>query len=169
MFQSRINKNHHEILIKKFGDVCLSDSFFDSFRQYYEPYYTEWIKKKTMDPVYVVEEHNVPIAFMKLKIEDENEDYTDITPIVRPAKRLKICSFKVKVARRNYGLSNRMMEIAISEAIFNNVSEIYCTIPSECHYKWDLINFLRRYKFQKFGIKKSHGIVEDAYFRPVTI
>lgn len=169
MFQSRINKSHREILIKKFGDVRVSDSFFDSFRQYYEPYYTEWVKRKTMDSVYVVEEHNVPVAFMKLKIENENEDYADITPVFRPAKRLKICSFKVKSTRKNYGLSKRMMEIVIFEAMFNNVSEIYCTIPFKCHYKCELVNFLRRYKFQRFGMKKSHGIVEDVYIRPVII
>lgn len=167
MFQSRINKSRHEILIKKFGDVRVSDPFFDSFRQYYEPYYSEWVKRKTMDPVYVVEEHNVPIAFMKLKIENENEDYTDITPVFRPAKRLKICSFKV--AWGNYELSKKMIEIAISVAILNNVTEIYGTIPSKCHYKWGLVNFLKKYKFKKSGIKESHGIVEEVYFRPVTI
>lgn len=167
MIQSIINAHHYDIRIKKFGEVRVASPFFDSFRKYHGPYYIEWVKKKFLDPVYVVEENGDPIAFMKLKSEYEDEDYSDITPTFIPAKRLKICSFKV--AWGNYGLSLIMMDIAISKAIFNNVSEIYGTIPIECNYKHDLVNFLHRFGFKKCGLKKSHGIIEEVYSKHVII
>ena len=162
MIQSVIN-DRHNIQIKKFGEVSISDCFFDSFRQYYDPYYSEWVKKKSMDPVFIVEDKNHIIGFMKLKHEFENEDYSDIVPALKSDRRLKICSFKVD--RGFYGLSLKLMDMAISEAIFNNMSEVYGTIPKECHYKYDLINFLHRYGFKKHGIKESHGLVEEVYVK----
>lgn len=165
MIRSTINANNYDIQIKRFGSVRLSSPFFDSFRKYYGPYYNEWLNRKILDSVYVVEEGDDPIAFMKLKQENEEEDYSDISPMFIPNKRLKICSFKV--AWGYYGLSLRMMDIAISQAIFSNVSEIYGTIPTECDYKQDLVNFLNRYGFKKVGIKESHGLVEDVYLRQV--
>lgn len=165
MIQSIIDANKYDIRIKRFGEVRVSSSFFDSFRRNYSPYYSEWVKKKHLDPVYVVEEGNEPIAFMKLKQENEDEDYSDITPIFNPNRRLKISSFKV--AWGFYGLSLKLMDIAISEAIFNNISEIYGTIPVEADYKIGLVNFLNRYDFKKHGIKKSHGIVEEVYVKKI--
>ena len=162
MIQLVIN-THQNVRIRKFGDVPVWHSFFDSFREYYEPYYSEWVAKKRLDPVYIVEERGNPIAFMKLKNEYENEDYSDISPTFEPDKRMKISSFKVE--RGNYGLSIQLMDMAISEAIFNNMSEVYGTIPKECHYKYDLINFLHRYGFKKHGIKESHGLVEEVYVK----
>lgn len=163
MIQSIIDANNYDIRVKRFGEIRVSSPFFDSFRKYHGPYYSDWVKKKMMDPVYVVEEHGNPIAFMKLKCENEDEDYSDITPTLVPAKRLKICSFKVEWG--NYGLSVRMMDIAISEALFNNVDEIYGTIPINSHYRHELVNFIHRYGFKKCGIKKSHGIVEEVYLK----
>lgn len=155
------------IKIKRFGDVKLSDSFFDSFRYYYDPYYSHWTVIKADDPVFIVEKAGRPIAFMKLKIESETEDYSDIRPILRPGTRLKICSLKVE--KWNYGLSIKMMDIAISEAIFKQVSEIYGTIPVNCDYKYELVNFLHKFGFKKVGIKNSRGIIEEVYSRPIFI
>lgn len=162
MIQSTIDTKEYDIRIKRFRDINVSSHFFDSFRKYYGSYYSEWVKKKYMDPVYLVEDNNNNlIAFMKLKKENEDENYSDINPVMPPSRRLKISSFKV--AWGNYGLSLKMMDIAISQAIFNNISEIYGTIPINADYKSGLVNFLHRYGFTMHGIKKSHGIVEEVY------
>lgn len=163
MIRSIAQANHHDIQVKRFGDVRVSSPFFDSFRKYYGPYYLEWLKKKVMDPIYIVEEGGHPIAFMKLKQENEDEDYSDITPKLIPDRRLKISSFKV--AWGFYGLSLRMMDLAVTEAIFSNVSELYGTIPVDADYRQSLVNFLNRYGFRKHGIKVSHGIVEEVYIK----
>lgn len=155
---------NHEVQVKAFCDINVNDSFFDSFRKYYNPYYSEWIKKKRLDPVYVAyDKSNRIIGFLKLKIEDPGEDYSDITPTFNPMRRLKICSFKV--ASFNYGLSAALMDLAFTQAAFNNISEIYGTVPVICDYKYDLENFIYHCGFVKYGIKESHGLFEDVYVR----
>ena len=167
MIQSIIDANNYDIRIKRFGDVSVASPFFDSFRKYYGPYYEEWLLKKFLDPVYVVEDAGKPIAIMKLKLEKEDEDYSDINPVLKPNRRLKISSFKVGWG--HYGLSLRLMDIAISQAMFNNISEIYGTIPINADYKPELVNFLHRYGFRRYGTKISHGITEDVYVKQVTV
>ena len=63
---------------------------------------------------------------LKLKIEDVDEDYSDIIPLFPKAKRLKICSLKVDYTGEKLG--ERFMRIIFDHALENKVDEIYVTI-----------------------------------------
>lgn len=155
--------SHHKYTIQKqrLKDIDTDLSFFDSFKSTYSPYYVLWLQKKMQDSVYVSYNDDNIIGFMKLKIENEEEDYSDITPIFLPCKRLKICSLKIESSI--YGLSRQFMEIVLDNAIQKAVSEIYATIAENCIGKEKLIHFLQKYGFKKHGTKFSHGIQEDVF------
>ena len=163
-----VNDSIYDIRLKKLKDVSTSDAFFDSFRDSYEPYYSEWLKKKENDTVFLVESGTSVIAFMKLKIEYDNEDYSDIFPEFSSARRLKISSFKVVYG--NPRLSLRMIDIAISEAMFHKLDEIYVTIPQGKSYSAESGNFLiKRFGFIKYGIKKTGNLIEDVYIKSLKL
>lgn len=153
------------ILVKKFKHVPLQHQFFDSFREVYGDGFDEWAHSKKEDDVYFVESRGHPVAFMKLKVETEDEDYSDMEPVLSPCRRLKICSFKVALG--NNGLSQQLMEIADSVARFHNCRELYGTVAvNSPHRKQTLKFFCDRMGFQMRAIKKSHGgLIEDVICR----
>ena len=71
------------------GDLDINDVFFNSFKEDY-PEYEEWFFRKKNDTVSVIMENNKIKALLKLKIENETEDYSNIIPDFKPKKRLKI-------------------------------------------------------------------------------
>jgi hypothetical protein len=80
---------------RKFGDIEVTDPFFDSFREDYCEF-NKWYLKKSDEPVYVTLEDGVVTSFLYLKVENEgDESYSDITPQFLPKKRLKIGTFKI--------------------------------------------------------------------------
>lgn len=83
-----------------FGNVDLNDDFFKSFKEDY-PGFEKWFKKKSNEPVYIsTSDDNKLCAFLYLKLEDQNENYLDIEPILPPKnKRLKIGTFKEELKK----------------------------------------------------------------------
>lgn len=145
------------------GNLDLYSSFFDVFRHSYGSYFLEWWSKKKKDPVYVVKDEYVILGFLKLKIEEKNEDYSDIVPYMSPQKRLKISSLKVDASFSNRGLGTRFMQIIFSEAVQHNVDEIYGTVVKEGETIGGLVKYLKKWGFCGLAHKKSHGIEEDVY------
>lgn len=62
-----------------FGKINLDDCFFDTFKEDYNEF-DKWFKRKSNEPVYVGYSENSFTAFLYLKIEYENENYSDIKP-----------------------------------------------------------------------------------------
>lgn len=142
-------------------DIDFSDSFFDSFKEAYLPYYSVWLQKKKDDKVTLVSSGRKIIGFLKVKIEDESEDYMDIIPLLNPSRRLKISSFKV--ADHNHEVSNNLYKKVLEEALKNHVDEIYATFPTDKSYSHEIESFLAKRGFSKFGTKVSNNIVEYVY------
>ena len=72
-------------------------------------------------------ENNKIKALLKLKIENETEDYSNIIPNFKPKKRLKICSFKVSLSSQS-GVGKTFLEMSLASARKNKIEEIYAKI-----------------------------------------
>lgn len=149
-----------------FGAVDLNDEFFNSFKEDY-PEFKKWFNKKSNEHVYIsVSDNNKLCAFLYLKVEDENENYSDISPIFpKKNKRLKIGTFKV--ALNGYKLGERFLKIIFDNAIIQKVDEIYVTIFEKRDEQKRLITLLEEWGFQKWGVKNSTGeLVYVRDFKP---
>lgn len=151
------------IILKEvpFSTLSLDDTFFNTFKREYAPYYFEWFKKKKDDLVYVAKDENGKIkALLKLKLELENEDYSTIIPLLPPARRLKISSLKVDYSGQKIG--ERFMRIIFEQALKNKVDGIYVTVFANNSPRLRLIDMIKRWGFSYWG-KKQGG--EDVYIR----
>jgi hypothetical protein len=90
-----------------------------------------------------------------IKPEDENENYSDIEPIFKPKKRLKIGTFKV--TSNGFKIGERFLKIIFDNALKSKVDEIYVTIFEKSAEQIRLINLLEEWGFEKWGVKKSTG------------
>jgi hypothetical protein len=62
------------------------------------------------------------VGFLYLKIEGAEENYSDITPVLPPRKRLKIGTLKVGL--NGYRIGERFLKIVFDNALVNRVEEI---------------------------------------------
>ncbi len=144
------------------GNVNIKDSFFDSFRDDYLDF-DKWFNKKADEIAYVCRAKDQVIAFLYLKVEDQNENYFDIIPVFKKKKRLKIGTFKV--ALNPYKLGERFLKIIFDNSVANKVDEIYVTIFPKRAGQFQLIEFLKDWGFYKHGSKSSPSGIEDVYIR----
>jgi len=148
---------------KLFGEIDVSDEFFDSFRDDYSAF-NKWFNKKSDETAYVTYGANNQIhSFLFLKIEDKNENYSDIKPIFLPKKRLKIGTFKV--ISNGVRLGERFLKIIFDNAILNSVDEIYVTIFDKRIDQKRLINLLCEWGFVLHG-RKGDELVYVRDFKP---
>ncbi len=152
------------LAVKKelFGNVNLGDEFFDSFKQDY-PGFEKWFVKKSEEIAYVCRSDDKITAFLYLKIEGEDEPYSNIVPTFDKKRRLKIGTFKVTL--NGYKLGERFVKIIFDNAIRNNVNEIYVTIFKKRSDQERLINLLEEFGFVEQGIKKNDYGDEFVYVR----
>lgn len=118
---------HKVLAVKKvdFAEVDLRDTFFDSFRLDYAEF-DKWFNSKAEDPCYVCYSDNLLTAFLFIKIEKAGEDYSNITPVFTPKKRLKIGT--LKVTGNGYKIGERFLKTIFDNALLFRVDEIYVTI-----------------------------------------
>ncbi len=150
-----------------FGNVDINDSFFDSFREYY-PKFDEWFNGKSEDICYICSYAGKLKAFLFIKKEDEEENYSDITPLFSKSVRLKIGTFKV--ADIGVKLGERFCKIIFDNAIKQKVNEIYVTIfdrpeQTELSDQARLVALLEEWGFTLWGQKASPAGVESVYVR----
>ena len=145
-----------------FGNLDLADEFFASFKEDY-PGYEEWFNRKADETVYVCLSEGKPIALLYLKVEGEDEDYTDIDPPLSKKKRLKIGT--LKVALNGFRLGERFLKIVFDNALRFRVSEIYVTIFNKRIEQQRLINLFEEYGFRLHGLKRGPGGDERVYVR----
>ncbi|MEK6552303.1 MAG: PIN domain-containing protein [Bacteroidota bacterium] len=154
------------LAVKKlyFGKVNLADPFFDSFREDYQyPPFDGWFKKKSDEISYVCFQDDTLSAFLFIKIEDENENYSDISPSFTKKKRLKIGTFKI--TSNGYKIGERFLKIIFDNALKQKVNEIYVTIFDKRPEQERLISLLEEWGFKLFGIKSTKNGDEKVYVR----
>jgi predicted nucleic acid-binding protein len=152
------------LTVKKdyFGKIDIDDPFFDSFKEDYKEF-EKWFLRKSDEIAYVCYTDGVLSAFLYLKVEEGKENYSDIEPIFKPKKRLKIGTFKVTL--NGLRLGERFLKIVFDHALLNDVDEVYVTIFPKRPEQMRLINLLERWGFRKHGQKSSQNGIEDVYIR----
>lgn len=147
---------------KFFGEINLEDSFFDSFKEDYSGF-EKWFRKKSDETAYVTINRGNILSFLFLKVENIDENYSDINPVFKPKKRLKIGTFKV--ISNGVRLGERFIKIIFDNALKNKVDEIYVTIFDKREEQNRLINLLEDWGFTYYGTKSSANGIESVYTR----
>lgn len=133
-----------DLQVQRFSDIDLNNPFFDSLRASY-PEFDEWYNKKAAAgaTAYCYYVDNELKDFLYLKIEEE--ELSDLTPVLPAKKRLKVGTFKVDNEDRHTTRGERFMKKIMDKAIAEDVDEIYVTMfPTE-----ELQGLIRM--FEKFG------------------
>ncbi|NLF43310.1 MAG: hypothetical protein GX587_11490, partial [Bacteroidales bacterium] len=145
------------VKLKNLNEVALNSSFFNSLREDYGGVdFDKWFKKKALqnEQAYVFEDSAGLKGFLYLKCECEDENYSDITPVFAPKKRLKVGTFKIE--RTGFRLGERFLKIIFDNARKYNVDEIYVTL---FEYKRDEVKQLKaimeQWGFVKHGYKSN--------------
>lgn len=152
------------LAVKKlyFGEINLKDTFFDSFREDYAGF-NDWFNRKSDEISYVCFQDNQLSAFLFLKVEDENENYSDVSPMFTKRKRLKVGTFKV--TSNGYKIGERFLKIIFDNAFKQKVDEIYVTIFSNRPEQKRLIGLLENWGFIFHGTKATKNGTENVYVK----
>ncbi|MCI5168693.1 MAG: GNAT family N-acetyltransferase [Candidatus Electrothrix sp. GM3_4] len=146
--------------LKRFSDVNLNDSFFDSLREGYQEF-SQWFEKKAEETAYVMQDEQGNIqGFVYLK--EENERIEDVEPPLPHDRYLKIGTFKINAHGTKLG--ERFVKKAFDYSIANGIKKIYVTVFSE--HK-PLINLFLRYGFKKVAKKISSNGTEDVLLKKI--
>ncbi len=135
-----------------FAEVNIKDNFFDSFRKDYSEF-DKWYLSKFDEQCYVCYSKQNLAAFLYIKVEDEEENYTDIEPAFEKKKRLKIGT--LKVVSNGFKIGERFLKIVFDNAHQYKVDEIYVTVFEKRPEQIDLIDMLQQWGFIKHGIKST--------------
>lgn len=147
---------------KHFGDINLSDQFFDSFRDDY-PGFDRWFNKKADEVAYVTHKGDAILSFLYVKVENESENYSDISPPFPPKRRLKVGTFKV--VSNGVRLGERFLKIIFDNAVTYGVAEIYVTIFGNTDDQKRLIELLADWGFVNHGTKTTTNGNELVFVR----
>ena len=158
--------NYKVLAVKRdyFGNINLGDEFFDSSRGDYIGF-DKWYNGKAgnNDKAYVCYEGEVLKAFLFLKVEGENESYSDINPAFGKKKRLKIGTFKV--VSNGLRIGERFLKIVFDNARQYKVDEIYVTIFDKRPELLNLTYLLEKFGFKYHGEKTTSSGVEKVFVR----
>lgn len=149
-----------------FGEVDLTDPFFDSFRaDYGGTTFDRWFRRKADEEVYVCTDDTTDrlLAFLYVKTETDEEGYADIAPPLKPEKRLKIGTFKV--VANGVKLGERFLKIVFDNALRRSVTEIYITLYKRTSEHERLARLLEEWGFYHHGMKASATGPEYVYVR----
>jgi len=98
-----------------FGNVDVADQFFDSFRNDYQEF-DKWFNSKADETAYICRsDEDKIVAFLYVKVEREEENYSDIDPTFDKKKRLKVGT--LKVISNGYKLGERFLKIIFDNAL----------------------------------------------------
>jgi len=144
-----------------FGNINIDDEFFDSFKEDYKGF-KDWFNKKSGEIAYICqsEQENI-LAFLYIKKESEDENYSDLSPVLLPKTRLKIGTFKV--ISNGYKLGERFLKIIFDNAINYKVDEIYVTLFHKSEEHDRLIGLLSDWGFSLHGLKNTPTGDEEFY------
>lgn len=145
-----------KVVNKKFGELDINDPFFDSLKDDY-PEFSKWFVKKSGSDAYVfLDESGKLRAFLYLKIEGRGEDYSDINPILPPARRMKVGTFKIESGDNHFRLSERFFKAIFDNALQEGVDEVYVTLfEGRKETVEALKNNLLKWGFRLWGTKTN--------------
>ena len=156
--------NYNVLPIKKeyFGNIDIAnESFFESFIKDYKGF-SEWFRKKSEEEAYVCySEEQKLTAFLYVK-KEEGED-SDISPMFKKKKRLKIGT--LKVTQTGYRMGERFLKIVFDNALAHRVDEIYVTIFEKRDDQLKLVSLLEEWGFKRHGTKSSKSGEEAVFVR----
>lgn len=132
------------------SQLNIHDPFFNSFKKDYANY-TEWFQRKSNDKVFVSKRKGKVIALLKLKIEDNQSEFDDISPQIIKKKLLKVSSFKIEPNRTK--LAERFFRIIFNVTIYENVDGIYVTLFDNTEQKRRLRRLFEKWGFKLWGNK----------------
>lgn len=132
---------------KKFSNVDLNNTFFDSLKDDYKEF-EAWFKRKGEEEAYLLYENHVIQGFLYIKSEDG--PINDVEPSINYDKVVKIGTFKINPHGTRLG--ERFIKKALDYAIKENVDACYVTI-FEKHEA--LIDLFQKYGFVRNSIKKT--------------
>ena len=161
--------DYQVLSVKKdyFGNIDLNDNFFDSFRVDYAEF-NKWFNKKADEISYICKSDSGEIiAFLYVKHEGLDENYSDIEPRFSPKKRLKVGTFKV--ITNGYKLGERFLKIIFDNALRFSVEEIYVTLFNKTLEQNRLSELLTDWGFIKYGTKNTSNGNEDVYVRDFSL
>ena len=147
---------------KYFGNIKLSDNFFNSFKEDYVDF-NKWFHSKADEIAYICNIDDKISAFLYVKPEGEKELYHNISPIFKPRKRLKIGTLKVTL--NGFKLGERFLKIVFDNALRLKIDEIYVTIFRRRLEQERLIYLLQDFGFKHHGTKTTSSGVEEVYAR----
>ena len=145
---------------KNLYEINTNDPFFDSLRtDYYN--FDIWLdkKKRNHEKVRVTYDDSGNLgAFLMLKIEDENEDYSSFDVPLSKKRRVKISTFKVNDNGKAIG--EAFIKIVVDYALKNNVNEIYVTIFDKQEKLIELFKEHGFFLYTRKNTKKHDGTFE---------
>jgi predicted nucleic acid-binding protein len=153
------------LAVKKafFGNIALQDPFFNSFRDEY-PGFDNWFGRKADETAYVcTADDGRIVAFLYVKRENEGEDYSNVTPPLGGAPKLKIGTFKV--IANGFKLGERFLKIIFDNAHQFDVDEIYVTAFRRTPEQDRLLKFLEDWGFIYHGTKTTSAGTEQVFVR----
>ncbi len=156
------------LAVKKtvFGAVDITSEFFDSFRQDYGgTAFNKWFARKADETAYVCFEGTELVAFLYLKVEGPEENYSDVAPGFGAKRRLKIGTFKVEM--NGFKLGERFLKIIFDNALRQQVDELYVTLFSHTEGQQRLIQLLQDFGFTDYGTKTGKYGTETVLVRDV--
>jgi predicted nucleic acid-binding protein len=156
--------NYKVLAVKKvdFAEVDIKDKFFDTFREDYAEF-NEWFNTKAEEPCYVCYSEGNLTAFLFVKIEGNEEPYSNVTPVFGKKKRLKIGT--LKVTGNGYKIGERFLKTIFDNATQYKVEEIYVTVFNKRPEQEQLIEMLEEWGFKHHGIKTTKNGIEQVYVR----
>lgn len=152
----------------EFGNINLEDDFFASLKEDYIGF-KKWFIRKYDEKAYITINSNngLLLSFLYLKVEDETEDYSEITPAFPKKKRLKIGTFKV--INNGFRLGERFIKIIFDNALKNKVDEIYVTIFDKRNEQRRLITLLENWGFKQWGTKNGELVYVRDFSKALNI
>lgn len=148
----------NNIIHKKFAEVDLQDSFFQSLRDDYPGFDNWFIGKRCEDAFVQYDDNNKIIGFLYLKVEENVVD--DVTPNIQADRILKVGTFKIEAHGTKMG--EQFIKIIMDYAISENTDVCYVTIY-EKHKS--LINLVQQYGFEFHGVKGKGKQAENVYVK----
>ena len=140
-----MEKMNDYVQLKKFAEIDLSDTFFDSLKEDYVGF-DIWFKKKQSqgEQAYVMLIEEKISGFMYLKEETESIQLKDKK--LNSIRRMKIGTFKLNT--RGTILGDRFLALALRDAVKAKHERVYVTV-FEKHEK--LVRLFKRFGFQIAG------------------
>lgn len=149
---------------KKFGEININDSFFDSLKEDYLDF-EDWFerKKANNEEAFVLYNDNKKIdGFLYYKYDGTVVE--DVDPLLVGKKILKIATFKVNPHKTRLG--ERFIKIVLDYAVQNGYDICYLTVfPKQKR----LIREFETYGFNKKGTKTSGKKTEEVYVKNLDV